>query len=447
MTRRHAIVVGGGASGALAAVHLLNQAEPRYAVTLIEKWEEFGRGLAYRTTNPDHLLNVRAGNMSALPDDPDHFVRWLAAHSDLGLADSYCFVPRRIFGDYIASLIEPFALAGSGAALTLVTGECVAISEGPDGILVRLADGRSLHGDVLVLATGNDPRQAPPAYYANPWGPQVDAGLPRDASLLILGAGLTMIDFVLTRVRAGHQGPILAISRRGLMSHAHRQVDPVTVDERDVPFGASLGVLLRWLRSRVDDHVAAGGDWRSVVDGIRPFTQRLWQRLPPASRRQFLEHARAWWEIHRHRMAPAVEAMITRVIRSGQLNVIAGKVVETSVIGAGARVRYRRRGRNAHETIDVAAVVDCTGIVLDPGATTNPALRSLFAQGLAQVDPLRIGLHVTNDCALVATNGVASTRLFAVGPLTRPAFWEIIAIPDIRNQCAALAHRLGQDRR
>ncbi|MBA1993605.1 hypothetical protein HLX74_23725, partial [Escherichia coli] len=28
-------------------------------------------------------------------------------------------------------------------------------------------------------------------------------------------------------------------------------------------------------------------------------------------------------------------------------------------------------------------------------------------------------------------------------PLTRAAFWEIIAIPDIRNQCAALAARLA----
>jgi uncharacterized NAD(P)/FAD-binding protein YdhS len=31
-----------------------------------------------------------------------------------------------------------------------------------------------------------------------------------------------------------------------------------------------------------------------------------------------------------------------------------------------------------------------------------------------------------------------------VGPLTRAAFWEIIAIPDIRNQCAALAARLAE---
>ncbi|MGJ5179096.1 FAD/NAD(P)-binding protein [Bradyrhizobium oligotrophicum] len=445
MTRRHAIVIGGGASGALAAFHLLSRPDPLYTVTLIERWHEFGRGLAYRTTSPDHLLNVRAGNMSARPDDPDDFIRWLGTSVSPHAADPYSFVPRRIFGDYIASLIAPFAEASAPSGLTLLTGECVAISEGPDGVLVRLADGNSLHSDVLVLATGNDSRQAPFAYYANPWSPQIDDGLAKDAPLLILGAGLTMIDFVLSRVRAGHRGRIIALSCRGLMSHAHRQVAPLEIDERDVPFGASARVLLRLLRTRAEAHVAMGGDWRSVVDGIRPFTQRLWQQLPPASRRQFLEHGRAWWEIHRHRMAPAVEAMLGDVIASGQLTVIAGKVVDTATVRNGARVTYRPRGQSNHETIDVAAVVDCTGIVLDPGATANPALRSLFAQGLAQVDPLRIGLQADGDCALIGSSGAPSRRLFAVGPLTRPAFWEIIAIPDIRNQCAALAQRLTRD--
>src|SRR5262249_38663275 len=82
------------------------------------------------------------------------------------------------------------------------------------------------------------------------------------------------------------------------------------------------------------------------------------------------------------------------------------------------------------------------GIVKDPAATSNPAVRSLFDQGLARVDPLRIGIEITPDCAVVDRNGLPSRRLFAIGPLTRAAFWEIIAIPDIRNQCAELAERL-----
>jgi uncharacterized NAD(P)/FAD-binding protein YdhS len=73
-------------------------------------------------------------------------------------------------------------------------------------------------------------------------------------------------------------------------------------------------------------------------------------------------------------------------------------------------------------------------------------VRSLFDQGLARPDPLRIGIDVGPDCAIVRADGVPSQRLFAVGPLTRAAFWEIIAIPDIRNQCADLADHLVQGR-
>jgi uncharacterized NAD(P)/FAD-binding protein YdhS len=58
---------------------------------------------------------------------------------------------------------------------------------------------------------------------------------------------------------------------------------------------------------------------------------------------------------------------------------------------------------------------------------------------------LHIGLDVGPDGALIDRDGAPSDRLFAVGPLTRSAFWEIIAIPDIRSQCAELAARLVQD--
>jgi uncharacterized NAD(P)/FAD-binding protein YdhS len=182
-----------------------------------------------------------------------------------------------------------------------------------------------------------------------------------------------------------------------------------------VPFGASASQLLRWFRDRVDAHRAQGDNWRSIVDGIRPFSQRLWRELPIDSRRRFLEHAGAWWDVHRHRMAPEVEAMVMKAIVDRRLTLMAGKMVETSPNATGARVRYRRHGQSKIESLDVGAIVDCTGIVNYPGATGNPALRSLFDQGLVRVDPLHIGLEVTPDCEIVNRNGLPSLRLFATG--------------------------------
>jgi uncharacterized NAD(P)/FAD-binding protein YdhS len=442
---RHAIIIGGGASGVLLAYQLLHNPASDFRVTLIEMRPDIGRGLAYHTGNSEHLLNVRVANMSALPDEPDHFWRWLSARgTDAPLCpDPYCFVPRRIYGDYIASLIEPLMSNGRASHnLSVVQGTCVGVSENPADVTVTLGDGRRYVGDVGILATGHDAASLSSTCHADPWAPPSVADIDKDATVLILGTGLTMVDYVLSLLLGGHRGPIIAMSRRGLLSKAHRQADPMRIEEAEVPFGADAGQLLRWFRHRIDAHVAEGGDWRSVLDAIRPFTQRLWRELTLASKRRFLEHARAWWDVHRHRMAPEVEMRITHALAAGRLSLMAAKVTGIEPNGGGALVRYRRRGHSEIANIQVGRIVDCTGIVRDPSATTNPAVRSLFDQGLARADPLHIGIETGADCAIVNRDGSHSRRLFAVGPLTRATFWEIIAIPDIRNQCAELATRL-----
>ena len=443
-TARHAIIIGGGASGVLLAYQLLHHSDSDFRVTLIEKRLDIGRGVAYHTGNPEHLLNVRVENMSALPDEPDHFWRWLVSReADVPLCpDPYCFVPRRIYGDYIASLLAPLISNGDAPRrLSIVQGTCIDIREGPVDAMATLDDGRCYVGEIVVLATGHDARSASPGH-ADPWVSPSAAGIDPDATVLILGTGLTMVDYVLSLLRDHHRGPIIAMSRRGLLAKPHRRVPPLRIDNTEIPFGASISQLLRWFRGRVKAHVAEGGDWRGAIDGLRPYTQRLWRDLPLASKRRFLEHARAWWDVHRHRMAPEVEARITHAVYAGTLTLLAAKVVGIELNESGARVRYRRRGQRENDSIQVGAIVDCTGIVRDPRATTNPAVLSLFDQGLARVDPLGIGIETSADCAIVSRDGVASRRVFAVGPLTRAAFWEIIAIPDIRNQCAQLAAAL-----
>jgi uncharacterized NAD(P)/FAD-binding protein YdhS len=477
------IIVGGGASGVLLAYHLVRHAAAALKVTLIEQRGEVGRGLAYFTTNPDHLLNVRAANMSALPDQPDHFWQWLCARDDDGTGswrncgDPFCFVPRRIYGDYIASLIAPLVSDGkSGGRLRVIRGQCVDVSAAPSGVDVALADGSRLHADFAVLATGHEaagalehfPEKWPPVFrkkmresekarphsgstetecglsgpFVDPWTAPREAGVGRDERVLILGTGLSMIDYVLSLVLAGHRGPIVAMSRHGLLPHGHRRVQPLAIEESEVPFGAGAASLLRWLRVRIDEHAARGGDWRSVVDGIRPYTQGIWRSLPLAARRSFLEHARAFWDVRRHRMAPEVERRIEGELSSGRLTVIAARLKGIETDATNAVIRYRRRGASAIETLHVDKIADCRGVAPAPLKIVNPALRSLVDRGLARLDPLAIGLDMTDACAIIDRAGVPSERLFAVGALTRAAFWEIIAIPDIRSQCVELADRI-----
>ena len=159
--------------------------------------------------------------------------------------------------------------------------------------------------------------------------------------------------------------------------------------------------------------------------------------MPSQSRRRFLEHARPWWDIHRHRMAPEVETKIRALQESG----------EVDAKRDGASVSIRPRASEVEVRLDVSRIVSCRGLTSDPRHSSNPLVTQLVAEGYARVDPLGIGLDVDNDCAVVDARGRASERIFAVGPMSQAAFWEAIAVPDIRLQAALLARRLTEQAR
>ncbi|MGX1788498.1 FAD/NAD(P)-binding protein [Bosea sp. NPDC055332] len=441
------IIIGGGASGVLMACHLLRDQPDDCVVTLIERREKVGPGLAFSTDRPEHLLNVRAANMSAFPDDPLHFWRWLSAGSVDRFEpcpDPYCFAPRHLYGDYVSHLVER-AIPGSEGQkrLHIVRGECCAIEERPNGIAVTLADGTTHLGQVAVLATGNeayDWQQA--GRYLSPWGAEATALAHSPLPILILGTGLSMVDYVLTLLQKGYSRPIYALSRRGLLPRVHQDAPVLRPGKEDVPFGGSAMALLRWFRQALAEHARQGGDWRSVVDGIRPFSQEIWWKLSVRAKGRLLEHARAHWDVHRHRMAPQAAKRLEEATASGQLKILSGKIALHEAGEHGLEVSYRPRSRPTLETLQVGSIVDCRGITADPGQSANPVLKSLLAQGLARVDALRIGVDVSAECALLNTSGLASRRLFAIGPLTRAAFWETVAIPDIREQCTKLARHI-----
>jgi uncharacterized NAD(P)/FAD-binding protein YdhS len=106
-------------------------------------------------------------------------------------------------------------------------------------------------------------------------------------------------------------------------------------------------------------------------------------------------------------------------------------------------VTYRPRGTEAQQRLTITRVVNCSGPGADYDRIAHPLVRSLLAEGTARPDALRLGLDVTNACALRNRDGAISRRLFAVGPVTKGAFWEMTAVPDIRRQCEVVAQHLA----
>ncbi|QRN95577.1 FAD/NAD(P)-binding protein [Archangium violaceum] len=445
------VVVGGGASGTLLAAQLLRGAREPLRVALLERTGRVGPGLAYSTESPSHLLNVPAGRMSAFPDDPEHFLRWLRrVEPGTGPGD---FAQRRRYGQYLEDVLhEARRDAAPGVDLELLSGEVVSIAQEGDSVRVALEGGPVLEARTAVLAVGNalpsdlsvedGGLYASPRYIRSPWleGSLERVG-PQDAVLLV-GTGLTMVDTVLSLVERGHQGRIHALSRHGLLPHVHRPAAARTfVELREPP---RIRSLLRTLRqearfAREDD------DWRGVVDALRPHTASLWRGLSEPERRRFLRHLRSFWEVHRHRMAPAVGEVLERLQRAGVLSIHAARVRSFRPVDPGVEVRFRRRGLVHEDTLLVQHVINCTG----PDGTiarAHPLLRGLLASGHVRADALGLGLATDPGGALLDAEGEPSSVLFTLGPLRRGELWETTAIPEIRMQALALARRLLEQR-
>jgi uncharacterized NAD(P)/FAD-binding protein YdhS len=181
--------------------------------------------------------------------------------------------------------------------------------------------------------------------------------------------------------------------------------------------------------------VRARAPWRAAVDGLRPHSIALWRGLSAAEKSRFLRHLRPWWDVHRHRIAPGVAARIAAMRASGRLEVLAGRIAAVE----GETVTIARRGGGALRR-RFAAVINCTGPEGDIRRVADPLIRQLLASGRARPDALNLGLEV--DAASRVAGRGPSPVLYAVGPLSKGAFWEIVAVPDIRGQVRAVAEVL-----
>ncbi|MET3927045.1 FAD/NAD(P)-binding protein [Devosia sp. 2618] len=434
-------IIGGGASGVLLAAHLLRDPATDIRVTLIERRGQFGQGLAYSASQRDHKVNVPARGMSAFADDPDHFWRWLQKRGYPSATGSWVFVPRRLYGAYLEDVLTEAGRSKLGR-LVILSEEVTAVREGKTGIETVLANGTSLISRSAVLAVGHETQPARGRGIAVRVGSDRDTPLDPDVPVVILGSGLSMVDAWLSLADSSHRGPIIVVSRNGLLPKGHKDVAPINIDAADVPFGTSLPYFMAWFRQLVRDTEAAGGDWRSVVDGLRPYNQRLWQSWSDHIRRQFLRHLRPWWNIHRHRLPPELYERLVRAVDTGQVSLTAAEFIGVERHGDGARAQIRRRGSTVREPLDVARVYDCGGVSVDVSSSSNPVIRELVADGRARADTLRIGLDVDDHCAVIDAQGKVTDRLLVVGPLTRGRFFEIEAIPDIRVQAAKIAARI-----
>ena len=432
-------IIGGGVSGALTAYHLIRRgAQAR--VILIDPHTALGLGLAYSTPSYRHLLNVPAGKISALPDQPNHFLDWLHKNYNASMTEAD-FAPRAVFGRYIQSLVK--AIPDLDHRQTAVL-DCHVASE---QATLDLADGTEIVADTVVLATGNfDPAPlrgvagetvSNGTYCHSAWKHSTYANLPPDGAVALIGSGLTAVDVVLRLRELGHQGPILAITRGGAFPNRHANYE--ALDEAAIS-GAPPARARELLRT-VHQAIKAGGDWRAVIDSLRARTNELWTSLSLVEQRRFHRHLQRRWDVVRHRMAPPNADQIEAELESGTLVLHRASIQAVVAAGDAARVQFQTNQGEVKE-VTAARVINCTGPDMNYRRVGSSLLNSLFAQHLIVAGPHGSGLWTSESGGLRDQNGNFSSVLFYVGPGRQGTLIESIAVPELRQQAADLAEFL-----
>ncbi len=456
------VILGAGFSGTLTAIHLLRAVggspvpgrKSPFRIALVDSSGAFGPGVAYGRGAGEGLLNVGAGSMGAFPEAPGDFLGWLGGREDAGgnqAALATAFLPRRLYGEYLEDLLRREREAHPDI-LETVTGRALDLVPMPDGTYsVFLNQGRYLYAQKVVLALGNFSPPPPvfggeggyqgdPRYLGQPWRPNTIERLSEPGDVLILGSGLTCLDFLAALAKRKTRGRIHVLSRRGLFPIAHPPVSIPSKNEGPIPAG-TLREIVRAVRRKI----AGGAFWRDVIDSLRPQTQALWQGLSLEDRRRFVRHLRPYWETVRHRAPAEVLALKDRLEGEGKLVCHRGRLSYIEPTEEGLEVVFQRRGTGEAVRLLVGYVVNGTGLAADCLRTGDALVRSLLDRGLARPDALHFGLETDAEGRLRPARGEPRHGIFAIGSLRRGTLWETTAVRELRQQAAELAVRLREE--
>ena len=443
-------IIGGGASGTLLAVNLIkNSGENPIEINLVEKSSSIGRGVAYSTAEDVHLLNVPAAKMGAFPDDIEHFHRWLAANDyDYAPGD---FVSRRLYGEYLREVFaEAIAEKNRNVSLNLIDDEAIDVLTDKDSALVLLASGEVLPSHRVVLAFGNFlPPDLPTEnqdytkaekYFRNAWSEQIPEKIAPDDEITIIGTGLSAVDAILTLHRRGHKGKITAISKHGWFPAVHAAAAPYQPLCEELEQQMTTRGVLKTVRR----HCSNAENWRSVIDALRPSTQKTWLRLPTDEKKRFVRHLRRIWEVSRHRMPPQCAQILNKMQDEGKLEIRRGKIKNIEINRGIFRVHYL--SGSVEKSFSSDAIINCIGAESDFRKIEFPLVKSLIERGDIAPDELALGLAATPDGKIISRENQISGVLRTLGTALRGVLWESTAMPEIRAQARALSLNLLETR-
>ena len=196
--------------------------------------------------------------------------------------------------------------------------------------------------------------------------------------------------------------------------------------------------------AQVRAHTFYHGDFRPVIDELRPSLEARWRTFQTKEQRSFLRHLGSLWGAARHRIPPGVRDLAEKMQIAGKLKVIPGKV-QYDGKAVSIRVRGRRVNNAFPDTICLQPelVVDTTGLSEYIHDQQNPLVRSLLKQKMASPDNLDIGFICSDNGELISAEGTPSHGLYAVGSIRRGVNFDCTAIRAIREHAMIIANKVA----
>lgn len=450
-------IIGGGFSGMMTAVQLINQVKSALEIYIVEPNADIGRGIAYNPYSERHILNVVASKMSAFPDQPDHFLDWVMALDSFKTMDraiiAQSFLSRKLYGDYLSEVWKKAVGTAKlkGINLTEIHDTVVSLKKIADKIELSFGGSPKLLIDRCIIATGNQIPKNPTIpnetfynssnYFQNPWTASSVENLSGELPILILGNGLTMVDTIMGLLENKYRGEIYSISPNGfnILPHRHggmKYTAHLNEIQDRMPLVKWVNILNRHIKIVRQYGVSA----EPLIDALRPYTQKIWRGLTSQEKALFMARLRHLFGVARHRIPLHIHDKIQQLRINHILHIQSGKILDMQETENGILVDYYDKKLKEKKQLQVSRVINCTGPESDFSKLDNHFLSTCITDGLMVQDELKLGIKTNIDSfKIIDKADKEQANLYTLGSNLRGELWESTAVNELRQQAAALA--------
>ena len=458
----HFGIIGGGFSGIVLAIQLIEQSKNPIEISIFEEKNLFCKGIAYTPYSKKHILNVPAAKMSAFSDKPSHYLDWLMEHPEYkNLPKDWVgvsFTPRYLYGAYLEHLWESYKILAETKNIKINTYfELVSKLDYNNNVAsIQTEKGNEINVDQCIIATGNmlpsNPNVADskilnsPLYFQNPWQENSVKNINQDFPILIIGNGLTMVDTVIGLLENQFENKIYTISPNGfnILPHRHNGMQYTQFIE-EYREDMNLKDLVHLFRKHIKQVRSLGVSAEPIIDSFRPHTQKVWQRFSDSEKSFFMRKLRHAWGVARHRIPLHIHDKLQKLQIELKLKMFSGQINQFNLTEANnaISVSFYNKKTKQEEQITVGRIINCTGPDSNLDHAAPHFLNDLKSKGVITQDFLKLGIEASPiSFETMNQMGEMNSGLYVIGSHLKGKLWESTAVNELRTQTKQLAEQL-----